>query len=224
MQAPETQRPVYGECAHDIPRVLRHVISDLISRPHGDSDDGAGGSCRQLLAGTLADATITPGSGLLRKARGGITVQVLPRTEHVKHVAETSLRANEQVRSSWTDRTRRGQARAGCTVSSSQLPQSHARSHAFYAHADWHADACCRAAAHMSLRAAEWPSGSSGTHLHRLTCVVERQPTCSTRRTCPSRRRTASPHVGCSPRPGSLPRSMRPPGLMSTTLGRPPAR
>jgi hypothetical protein len=120
-------------------RAHRNVTSDPVSPPHGRSDDGAGGSRRQLHVATLADVAFAIGSRLARmadEAHGGITVDIRG-TRCARR--QKSLRADVKVRGYQTDRTQRRQARADHTVSSNQLPQIHARSHAFHARADWHA-------------------------------------------------------------------------------------
>ena len=48
-------------------KVLRHITSNPVPRPHGDSGGGTGGSQRPLHVGTLADATFASGRGLLRR-------------------------------------------------------------------------------------------------------------------------------------------------------------
>ena len=57
-------------------RVLKHVTSDPVSPPQDTSDDGTGGSRRQLHVATLADATFALGSKLLRMARSRAAVHV----------------------------------------------------------------------------------------------------------------------------------------------------
>ena len=69
-------------------RAHRNVTSDPVSPPHGRSDDGAGGSRRQLHVATLADVAFAIGSRLARMADEGPRWHHRTHTEDVVHVAK----------------------------------------------------------------------------------------------------------------------------------------
>ena len=88
-----------------------NVTSDHVSPAHYHSDDGAGGSRRQLHVATLSYVMFALGSRLVRMADEGPRWHYGTRTEHVVHVAKKSLRADAKVRGDQADRTQRRQER-----------------------------------------------------------------------------------------------------------------
>ena len=69
-------------------RAHRNVTSDQVSPAHDHSDDGAGGSRRQLHVVTLSDVIFALGSRLMRMADEGPRWHHRTHTEHVVHAAK----------------------------------------------------------------------------------------------------------------------------------------